>query len=474
MLGGEGMEKAEVEKTAMEKTVIETLAGFAAGLQFEYLPVKVRERANDCLFDLIGCYYGALGREKNVRLLEKIAGFNRMPESVLWGTNLSCGTAEAALGIGTLCYDLEYDDGISMSGHWGSASIPATFLSVAEHGGDGKDLLAGIVAAYETGSRISRLFSPELLRRHVHFPCTMGAFGAITGYAKGAGFDSRQLAGALSLAGLFPVGTYSTAISGAAGKGLYSGWPNYLGVNCARLAEAGLTGDVDILESRDGFGTAVGLDPVKEEAAAYAVKKLGEEYRFMEVYFKPYPCCRWLHAPIHGALRLMKKYGISAKDVEEVRIGGPEFAMMYDTHKGYESKVACQYSIPYTVGAALLYGKVTTEEFEEEIRVGAPMKEISGRITMVIDEELQRNFPGTFSVNMELYTKDGNCYRCSETTPWGPDCPPAREELIEKFRVLTKQVLSEAEVEQWISLYQDGVESDGGFLRAINLLKGAG
>lgn len=93
---------------------------------------------------------------------------------------------------------------------------------------------------------------------------------------------------------------------------------------------------------------------------------------------------------------------------------------------------------------------------------------------MVIDEELQRNFPGTFSVNMELYTKDGNCYRCSETTPWGPDCPPAREELIEKFRVLTKQVLSEAEVEQWISLYQDGVESDGGFLRAINLLKGAG
>ena len=101
MLGGEGMEKAEVEKTAMEKTVIETLAGFAAGLQFEYLPVKVRERANDCLFDLIGCYYGALGREKNVRLLEKIAGFNRMPESVLWGTNLSCGTAEAALGIGT-------------------------------------------------------------------------------------------------------------------------------------------------------------------------------------------------------------------------------------------------------------------------------------------------------------------------------------------------------------------------------------
>lgn len=456
----------------MGKTVIETLAEFAAGLTFEELPVDVRARANDCLFDLIGCYYGALGREKNVRLLEKIAGFNRMPESALWGTGMSCGTAEAALGIGTLCYDLEYDDGISMSGHWGSASIPATFLSVAEHGGDGRDLLTAIVAAYEVGSRISRLFSPELLRRHVHFPCTMGAFGAITGYGKGAGFDSGQLAGALSLAGLFPVGTYSTAISGAAGKGLYSGWPNYLGVNCGRLAEAGLTGDADILESRDGFGTAVGLAPVGEEAAAYAVEKLGEEYRFLEVYFKPYPCCRWLHAPIHGALGVRKKYGIRVEDIEEVRIGGPEFAMMYDTHDGYESKVTCQYSIPYTVGAALLYGRVTTEEFEEDIRVGTPMKEISERITMYVDEELQRNFPGTFSVKMELRMRDGTCFRCSETTPWGPDCPPTREELIGKFRVLTEQALSKVEVEQWIALYLDGVESDGGFSRAVKLLEG--
>ena len=39
----------------MGKTVIETLAEFAAGLTFEELPMDVRARANDCLFDLIGC-----------------------------------------------------------------------------------------------------------------------------------------------------------------------------------------------------------------------------------------------------------------------------------------------------------------------------------------------------------------------------------------------------------------------------------
>ena len=91
---------------------------------------------------------------------------------------------------------------------------------------------------------------------------------------------------------------------------------------------------------------------------------------------------------------------------------------------------------------------------------------------MYVDEELQRKFPGTFSVKMELRMRDGTCFRCSETTPWGSDCPPTREELIGKFRVLTEQTLSKEEVEQWIALYLDGVESEGGFSRTVKLLEG--
>lgn len=454
----------------MEDTMIEVLASYACGLAFEDLPKAVVRKANDCFFDLIGCYYGALKKGKNQAVLKAIAGFNPMPEARMWGTGLRCGVAEAALGIGTLCYDLEYDDGISVSGHWGSASIPAAYLSVQSAGGDGRRFLTALVAAYETGSRISRVFSPELLKKHVHFPCTMGAFGAAAGFARGAGCKKDILAGALSLAGLFPVGTYSTATSGAAGKGLYSGWPNFLGIQAVRLAGTGLSGDRDILENPDGFGRAVGLGAVEEAAKKAALQGLGETYQFMEVYFKPYPCCRWLHAPIHGMLELMKNCGLRREEVERVVVRCPEFALMYRANTGFDSKVRCQYSIPYSVGAAIWFGQVTPEEFEAPARSNREFLDFVRRITMEYDEELQRGFPGEYAVGMEVYTKSGQVLSIRQKMPWGPDAPASEEELIRKFSMLAEGILSTAEIDEWVQIYRSGVESDGAMERIASLL----
>lgn len=300
----------------MGKTIIEQLSAFGTGLRFEDLPPEVVEKANDCFFDFVGCYYGAVKRDDIPQVIRGIAAMNPTPESCLWGAGLRCGTAEAALAMGTVGYHLEYDDGISVSGHWGSASIPASFLAVARRGGDGKDLITAIAAGYEVGCRISRMFSPRLLKKHIHFPCTMGAFGAAAGYARGSGASAEELAGALSLAGLFPVGTYSTATSGAKGKGLYSGWPNYLGINALRLSQLGLTGDPDVMEAPDGFANAVGLAPMTAEYLEEAGRDLGTDFRMMQVYFKPYPCCRWLHAPVYALLGLMKRHGISREELE--------------------------------------------------------------------------------------------------------------------------------------------------------------
>ncbi|MEG0852731.1 MAG: MmgE/PrpD family protein [Angelakisella sp.] len=454
----------------MEPTIIEGLAGFAAGLKFEDLPPEVVSKANDCFFDLVGCYYGALKRDNNPTIVKEIASFNPAEEVTIWGTGKKCGIAEAALAMGTLSYHLEYDDGISVAGHWGSASIPATFLSVQKHGGNGKALLTAIVTAYEVSTRISRMFSPRLLKNHIHFPCTMGAFAAVAGYAKGANLGSSTLTGALSLAGLFPVGAYSTATSGAQGKGLYSGWPNYLGVNAVRLSQMGLTGDRDLMEHPDGFGNAVGLSAADDKLKEQALSKLGEEFRFMEVYFKPYPCCRWLHAPIHAVLHLMRENGVTREDIDKITILGPEFAMMYNTRENYESKVTCQYSIPYSVGAAVHYGQLGLEEYDLPARTNADLLAFIDRIDMEVDAELQSQFPAVFAVKLQLQLKDGRVLEATEGTPWGPSNPPTKQELMEKFALVTKGVLTPEEVAQWNELYSGGFEQEGAFDKAAALL----
>lgn len=451
------------------KTVIERLSDFACGLRFDDLPAEVVQKANDCFFDFAGCYYGAIKRDGLPGIAAGIASENPKDESGIWGTGLRCGTAEAALAMGTVGYHLEFDDGISVSGHWGSASIPATFLSVAKSGGNGRDLITAIVAAYEVGSRISRMFSPRLLKKHIHFPCMMGAFGAAAGYAKGQKLSPEVLSGALSLAGLFPVGTYSTATGGASGKGLYSGWPNFLGINAVRLSALGLRGDADVMEAPDGFARAVGLAPMEEKYLEEAQRDLGKSFHIMLAYFKPYPCCRWLHAPVHALLGLMREHGVGRDDIQSVDIGGPEFAMMYDTRTGYESKVTCQYSIPYSVGAAAYYGKLGIEEFEESARMDAGLREFIGRISMRVDDELQAKFPEVFGVVLTLTLKDGRTFRVQQGTPWGPDKPATKDELVAKFKSLTDGVLSIEEQAEWERLYRSGFESGGAFERVLEL-----
>ena len=450
-------------------TIVEKPATFGCGLTFDDLPKEVVKKANDAFFDFAGCYYGAIKRDGLGQVAAGIAAANKTPESVIWGTGISCGTAEAALAMGTAGYHLEFDDGISVSGHWGSASIPATFLAVARSGGGGRDLLTAIVAAYDVGSRISRMFSPRLLKKHIHFPCMMGAFGAAAGYAKGMRMNADVLSGALSLAGLFPVGTYSTATGGASGKGLYSGWPNYLGVNAARLSALGLRGDADVMEAPDGFSRAVGLAPMEEKYLEEAGRNLGKDFHIMLAYFKPYPCCRWLHAPVHALLGLIKEHDIGREDIDSIDIGGPEFAMMYDTRSGYESKVTCQYSIPYSVGAAAWYGKLGVNEYEEPARTNEELREFIGRISMRVDAELQAKFPEVFGVVLTLKLKDGRTFSVQQGTPWGPDSPPTQDELISKFMGLTEGVLTPDEQAEWVRLYRAGFESEGALERVLEL-----
>ena len=223
------------------------------------------------------------------------------------------------------------------------------------------------------------------------------------------------------------------------------------------------------MEAPDGFARAVGLAPMEEKYLEEAGRNLGKDFHIMLAYFKPYPCCRWLHAPVHALLGLMKEHDIGREDIDSIDIGGPEFAMMYDTRSGYESKVTCQYSIPYSVGAAAWYGKLGVNEYEEPARTNEELRGFIGRISMRVDAELQAKFPEVFGVVLTLKLKDGRTFSVQQGTPWGPDSPPSQDELIGKFMGLTEGVLTPDEQAEWVRLYRSGFESEGAFERVLEL-----
>lgn len=454
------------------KPILETLADFSASLCFEEIPKTALHQAQRCLFDFMGCFFGGVGVATNRELLALALRTNPTPEATVWGTGRKAGMAETALAHGCLGHHLEYDDGISLGGHWGSETIPA-ILAVAETlGCGGPEVLSAIVVAYEVGNRVSRAFSGRMLTRGVHFPCATGVFGAAAGVAKIMGLRPDQIAGALGNACLTPMAPYGPALSGAPVKDVYAGWPNALGINAVRLSCAGWGGPWDLLEGKHGLADVLGEGVSVSELRERILKDLGSTFEITKTYFKPYPCCRWLHAPVRAVLDLKEEGKWRGEEIKSIEICGPRFLGLYDKESGFEKEIAARFSLPYVTAAAALYGAVNLEVFDEVRRKDPALAALARKVCLSVDSGLDRAFPGQFRIRARVRVKGGEWVERESGLPWGPEDPATDGELEDKFRYLVRRTLQPGDVDLWVELFSDGISKDREMERFFGLLSG--
>jgi 2-methylcitrate dehydratase PrpD len=452
------------------KAILESLAEFAVGISFEEIPKPVIHQANRCLLDLMGCFWGGFAVKQNRRLLKLACEINPKPEVSLWGMGMKAGMDEAAFGHGCISHHHEYDDGISLGAHWGSEAIPAILAMAEATGCGGEEVLAAIVVAYEVGNRVSQAFSSRLLNRGVHFPCAMGVFGAASGVARLAGLRVSQTAEALGNACLTPIAPYRAALSGAPIKDAYAGWPNALGLRVTRLSRAGWSGPPDLLEGPDGIGKIAGWRGSVKDLRKQILGRLGTTFEIMKTYFKPFPCCRWLHAPAQAVLDLKKEGGWRAEEIQSILVEGPDFIRSYDRKSGFEKEISARFSIPYVVAAAALFDRLDLEAFEVSRRSDPQVEALTKRVTIATGEAFERMFPGRYQTRVRIKIRGGQSWEKACGLPWGPENPPTDQELENKFSYLAGQSLRPFQVEEWITLFNRGVEKDKKLGRLLGLL----
>lgn len=449
-------------------TLLSILADFTANLKYEDLPPKVISKANDVIFDFIGCYYGALADFNNKKILRFAIEHSAGKDSSLWGTGKRLSSDEAALAMGYCGYSLEYDDGVSLAGHWGSSSIPAIFSVAEKYKASEKDIIAAVVCAYEVGTRISRIYSKSMLEHKIHFPGAMGFYAAAAGVAKIMKLNSEQIAKGLANGGLASISPYSTAVSGARIKSMYSGWPNFLGIRLMELACTDVGGDIDVFESVDGLGVVLSGQPLSDEKRANVLANLGKEYMLLQSYFKPYPCCRWLHAPLYLLEKILAEN--SNKNIMQIIVRGPKFINLYNTRGDYSQTVKAQYSIPYTLAAMLLHHRCGIEEFSDTFRTSAAIRKTADMIKIAEDDEAEKLFPERFQITLAVRFDDGSYVEKTGGLPWGPDLPATKDELILKFKRLTTAILGCRNGEAIVKLYKSGFEIAGAFRQLVRIL----
>ncbi|WP_438998586.1 MmgE/PrpD family protein [Variovorax beijingensis] len=463
---------AFVIPTGGDAGIFRALADYACGLRFEKLPPTVLQRANLCVMDLLASTYAAVAGRGAQALRAYAEAVNPAPQATLWGSGLRVGAIEAATANGATAYEAEYDDGNTLGGHWGSSSIPA-ILALAERDGVGaQQVLVAIVAAYEVGNRISQPFSRGLLARGVHYPGGMGGVAATAGAGRMMGLDAERLAAALGFACLLPVAPYFPSYEGSDAKNLYSGWPNHCGLHFAALAQAGYRGSPQLLEGRDGLAHVLGWEGSSEELRQRVLDGLDNRHAILDTYFKPYPCCRWIHAPVQALLDLVTAHNIPVTEIAAIEVAAPAFVgRMYFDAGPFLNATQARYSAPYALAAAALYGRLGQPEFEGRILGDAAVHALARRVSFAPAADLEQAFPPAFSARVRVTTREGRVYGGKSVLPWGPEAPPEFAELAVKFRGIMGPLCSNPVTDDWLAYFEAGLQADADLHGFFGLLR---
>jgi 2-methylcitrate dehydratase PrpD len=442
------------------KTISQTLAGFATGLTYAALPDEVQKMAKLRLLDTVGVCLASRELEYAKAMLDFTTEQGGPPEAQAYGSARRLPASWAALYNGSLAHGHDYDDTHSKSiVHIGGAVVPTALALAEKLGRGGREVLAAVVAGYEVAARIGMAASKGFHSQGFHPTGVCGAFSASAVASKLAGLAPAQMAHAFGIAGSQASGSMEFLAEGAWTKRMHPGWAAHAGVVAAGLAQRGYTGPQRIFEGRYSLYNLY-ANSVKADLAL-ATARLGEEWEILNTDYKPYPCGHISHPYMDCALKLRREHGVKPQDVESIELCVPTAAVAILCEPAADKRrpansYAARFSLPYAVGAVLVWGKAGIEEFSEA-RIGDPaVLALCERTRYVVDDTLP--FPQSFPGRLFMTLKDGRRLEARLDASRGSrENPMSDEDVYAKFEANAVRALPAAQARR---LWDEGLRLD--------------
>ncbi|MGO1118088.1 MmgE/PrpD family protein [Rhodovibrionaceae bacterium A322] len=352
-----------------------------------------------------------------------------------------------AFALASQTDNLDAHDGFNpVKGHMGVVILP-TLMAYAQQGREvsGKEALTTLVAGYEIASRAGLALHATVPDYH-----TSGAWNALGVAAMGArlqGLDLAQLRNALGIAEFHgPRSQMMREVDDPSMLHDGGGTGALAGLSAVFMAEQGFTG-----------GHAITVE--SEEVTAFWAD-LGQTWLTLEQYIKPYPVCRWAHAPIDAALGLKRQHGFTADQVDKVEI--ITFHEATRLLSGMpDSSPAAQYSLPFSVANALLFDRVGVAEITGDNLSNPEVARLVARTRFSEDPRHNELFPAKRFARVSLTLTDGRVLTSEDREPLGsPDIPLSDAQMLAKFQDLVGPVLGDrraaALAQAVLSLGQEG------------------
>lgn len=179
----------------------------------------------------------------------------------------------------------------------------------------------------------------------------------------------------------------------------------------------------------------------------------------MNLYFKPYPCCRWAHPAIDACIGIMREQGITWQEIEHVTVKTFKRATLLSK---IEPKTAdeAQYNIAYPVAASIVYGDFGIDRVMDGAFSDADVLGMMKRLSFEVDADLDAKFPEKRICRAEITLKNGEKFVSADCEPRGE----AHEKidtgwLVDKFYRITAPIISKEAADRTLGLILGNVET---------------
>ena len=432
-------------KAAAKPTITAAMSQWAAGLKFEDLSEDAIYQAKRFLLDSVGCALGGYQQHDVVIALEVLDEIAGPGKATVIGTGKSMDAVSASLANALMIRCMDYNDIYwKQDPSHPSDIFPAAIACCERAGGDGRELIVGLVLGHEFEMRLCEAAFPGIRERGWHH-ATLTAFVSPIVAARMLHFDCSKMQHAIGIS------ASARATLGAVTAGKLTMMKNTVdpmatqsGVFAALLAEKGYTGPEHVIDGKEGLVHCFG----PEWKLNILTDGLGESWRITQCGMKAFPTEALTHTPISATLALVKDNDLKPDDVAKVHIRttarGADIlsdASKYDPH----TKETADHSLPYVIAAAIAERQVTPLQFTMEKILDPTIRAQLNKIVVVADPEIEKVFPALQRVVVTVQTTDGREFSKQLDYPKGdPRNPLTDKEVEEKFEALAESVMTPA------------------------------
>jgi len=457
-----------------DDSILCTMADFYSSLEPEKIPDEVTQKGRRVLVDFLsevaaGFKEGEFARIVN-SYFEEIGG---KEEATVLCRQIKTPAMNAAMAMGVMGHSIELDDGHRWgTSHPAVAVVPAVLAVAEREGSSFERILTAIAIGYDVMLRAARAINPSHLKRGFHSTGTCGSLGAAAASGWLLKLDSTGLAYAISMGGLQSAGLQEMLHDNPGIKPLQPGKSAMAGIISADLALRGAKAPRSLFEGIHGWLKAMCDGDYSKDAL---LGDLGSRWEILKTYTKLYPTCRHCHAAIDLAREARKILSCELEDVKSIEIssyslGVAEVGQIF-TPSSFEEAM---FSMPFAVAIALERGNVTLQDYIPETLREDRLRRLAGKVSIRIDEEMDRIYPEERGCRMKIELFDGRTSeRAIPVAKGEPENPVTDKDLKEKLSAMLEPYYSpsffeglwEISVEKKISdtTYRDIVDHFGRF-----------